>query len=323
MENQSTTESPKNRRFSARGFTSLLLTLSLLVLVVSGVVLFLTPRGRVAHWTDWTMLGLRKEQWGALHMNGSILFVFVAVLHLVLNGSMFLGYLRRKAVAGLYMKKEMAVALVVALACTAGTIADVPPFSSILALNHDVKNYWEQRVATAPVPHAEELTLVEFAGQIDLSPDELARVLHEEGFDADDVEVTVGEVGRRKGVAPNAVLAAVQKHYPAVGRMTGGRGGRGFGQGFGRGRRLQGESSPQNDHEADSCSSKSGAHDSESASDCSGDSGEGFGPGRGMGLGQGRGMGMGRGRGMGFGRGAGRGFGQGESCADEHETEQE
>ena len=197
-------ESPpaKRRPFSMRGFTSLLLTLSFLVMVVAGIMLFLTPRGRVANWTDWTLLGLGKEQWGAVHIMNSILFVIIAGLHLYLNWSVFLGYLRKKAVAGLHMKRELAVATAVAILLVVGAIASVPPFSSIMALNDDIKDYWEVRAAQAPVPHAEQLTLVEFAGHINLSLDELTEALQEEGFTVGNSELTVGEVGRQKGVAP-------------------------------------------------------------------------------------------------------------------------
>ena len=77
------------KRFSTKGFTSLLLTCCFLVMTVSGVILFLTPRGRDARWTDWTLFGLDKEEWGALHINNSILLLVVVAVHLVLNWSMF------------------------------------------------------------------------------------------------------------------------------------------------------------------------------------------------------------------------------------------
>jgi hypothetical protein len=48
-------------RFQLRGFVSLLLTLFFLALSFSGVMLYLTPRGRVANWTGWSMLGLEKR----------------------------------------------------------------------------------------------------------------------------------------------------------------------------------------------------------------------------------------------------------------------
>ena len=88
------------RGFSLRGFTSLLLMGLFVVLGLSGAMLYASPRGRVANWTDWTLLGLEKGQWEGLHLNGSLLFLIVAVLHLVLNWRPFWGYITDVEVVG-------------------------------------------------------------------------------------------------------------------------------------------------------------------------------------------------------------------------------
>lgn len=321
------------RPFNMRGFTSLLLTLSFMVMVFSGVMLFLTPRGRVANWTDWTLLGLGKHQWGAVHIVNSLCFVGVAALHLYLNWSLFVSYLKKRAVAGLHMKRELAVATVVCVLLLAGTIASVPPFSSLVALQEDIKNYWEVRTAQAPVAHAEDLTLAEFSDQINLPLNDLMGTLREEGFAAHSSELTVGELGRQKGVAPNAVFVALQKHHPdmGAGRGPGWGRGRGQGRGAGGGGPMQGDSS---------CAGEGG--DATAHKPCSDDvasgqgptsatvagfgqgrgRGEGRGPGMGPGMGMGRGMsgGMGGGRGPGMGAGLGAAAGQHHDAADEAET---
>ena len=97
----------KKRGFNFQGFTSLLLALVFVAVAFSGVILFLTPRGRTAHWTDWTMLGLGKEEWGTLHINTCAVLLLLAVLHLAFNWRMFFGYLRKKATGGLNLKREM------------------------------------------------------------------------------------------------------------------------------------------------------------------------------------------------------------------------
>jgi hypothetical protein len=48
-------------KLQIKGFTSLLLAVAFLMLGFSGVILYLTPRGRVANWTGWTMLGLDQQ----------------------------------------------------------------------------------------------------------------------------------------------------------------------------------------------------------------------------------------------------------------------
>ena len=49
------------KKFNFRALTSLTLLWMFLALLVSGVVLYIAPPGRIAHWTDWALLGLTKE----------------------------------------------------------------------------------------------------------------------------------------------------------------------------------------------------------------------------------------------------------------------
>ena len=40
--------------------TSLTIMLAFLVMVLTGIVLYIVPQGRVAYWADWRLLGLSK-----------------------------------------------------------------------------------------------------------------------------------------------------------------------------------------------------------------------------------------------------------------------
>jgi hypothetical protein len=99
-------------KFRTRGFISLLLALSFLVAVVSGSVLFMTPRGRIANWTDWTMGGLTKHEWAALHINACLLMVIEAVIHLLLNWRVFWSYIQKKS-TGFHLKWELAASILI------------------------------------------------------------------------------------------------------------------------------------------------------------------------------------------------------------------
>ena len=57
----------KNKQ-STRSLIAFLVTWAFLVLMVSGIVLYLVPQGRVAYWVHWSLAGLDKEQWAAVHM---------------------------------------------------------------------------------------------------------------------------------------------------------------------------------------------------------------------------------------------------------------
>jgi hypothetical protein len=223
-------------KFHTRGFTSLAVALASLVLGVSGVILFFSPKGRVAHWTDWTLLGVTKDDWQAIHINVALLFLFLSGFHLYFNWKAFWGYFKAKAAWALNLKTEIAAALLVTGLVVAGALAYVPPFGSIIELKSQSEAYWERNAPRAPAPHAEEFTFGRLARSIGLSVEEVIESLRAEGFDVAEPSMTVREVAEQQGVAPSDVFAAITKHHPEAGKRRGG--GQGRGRGGGRGREL-------------------------------------------------------------------------------------
>lgn len=223
-------------RFQTKGFTSLLLTLSFLALAFSGVILYVTPRGRVANWTGWTLLGLEKDQWQSVHTNIAILFVLAALMHIAFNWSMLWCYIKKRGSLALNMKWEMLVAIVVASVVLVGSALEWPPFRSVMALNYQIKDYWERQPITTPAPHAEEFTLERLAGQMGLSAEQVLEALEAEGIAVTGPGEMVDHVATENGLTPAEVHAAIRKHIPeAQGAGHGPGRGRGQGRGIGRG----------------------------------------------------------------------------------------
>jgi hypothetical protein len=169
--------------FYLRGFTTFALTAVSLLIVFSGLALYVTPRGRVAHWTHWTLAGLGKEQWASLHMTGAAIFILVVALHLFFNWKVLLGYLRLSHIPGLRLGRELAAATVLGALLVFGTLTGTPPLGHIVELREDLKNYWERANIPAPQPHAEELCLNEVANQLDLPVEEVVTALEEGAFE--------------------------------------------------------------------------------------------------------------------------------------------
>ena len=47
-----------------RKITSLTAALSFLLMVLTSIILYIVPQGRVAYWADWRLWGLSKTDWG-------------------------------------------------------------------------------------------------------------------------------------------------------------------------------------------------------------------------------------------------------------------
>ncbi|UCG32519.1 MAG: DUF4405 domain-containing protein [Phycisphaerales bacterium] len=226
------------RRIHAKGFTSFLLGTSLTVLAVSGVVLYFTPQGRVANWTGWTMGGLSKYQWEAVHMTSALLFVIAALVHLYLNWLVFWGYIRSKSGARVFnMKWEAGLAVVVAAIFVVGTLSEWQPFATIMAWNADIKAYWAQRYEGRPYPDAENSSLERLASRLGLNINAVLGALRAEGLAVEDPTATVATLAEAHGMTPGEVFRLLSGHFPSADFGAG----RGWGRGQGRGRGMRGQ----------------------------------------------------------------------------------
>jgi hypothetical protein len=186
--------------FSWRIFISFGLLLSFLMLLVSGVILYISPPGRVANWTDWRMLGLTKNGWINQHTIFSFTFAILSVFHLFfINWKAFLSYLKTKASRSLKSPLELFVSLSLAVLFGFGTYFSLQPFSAVIDFGDSVSGSWEKRGEQAPVPHAEAMTLVELARQPGLGgdADALKAKLENAGFTVVSVQETLAAIALR------------------------------------------------------------------------------------------------------------------------------
>ncbi|MBN2311094.1 MAG: DUF4405 domain-containing protein [Candidatus Hydrogenedentes bacterium] len=218
---------PEPRKpFHWRGLTSLFTTVNFLTLAVTGAVLYASPQGRVAHWTGWTVWGLDREQWGAIHMVSSLAFLIAGGFHLYFNWTTFWSYFRSKLQAGFNLKRECALALLLMIVIIAGTVLGVPPFSTIIHWNDGIKAYWEARSVPGPYPHAEESSLTELAAKTGVPLDEMLGKLRVHGFEPDDPAISLKALAAKYGKTPSelfAVLKGGAAALPGDGRAGFGR----------------------------------------------------------------------------------------------------
>ncbi len=198
-------------KFHYRGFISFTLTISFLVMCISGVVLYICPTGRIAHWTDWRLLGLTKESWDAVHTISSLLFLIVAILHLsFFNWRAFWNYIKRKTQAGIRLKKELTIALILNIIILVGSIVYVPPFSSIMDLGGQIKESWAVNKEAPPIPHAELMTLKEFAQKINVSLEEVMKKLKSKGVKIEDETLLIKEIAKQNKMSPEQLYEMIK-----------------------------------------------------------------------------------------------------------------
>jgi hypothetical protein len=215
------------RRFHFRAFISFFVLVSALVITVGGVMLYVSPPGRIANWTDWRILGLTKTQWQEIHTIFALLFVVTAGIHTYLNWRVLLSYLRDRVRGGMRRGRELAAAGLAAVVVFGMTLRDAPPFSSVLAFGERLSYSWDVAESQPPVPSAEELHLEAYAAVVGLEPQEVTGRLDSLGLGPWDPGRTLGDVAASLGLAPRALAEQIGGRTGAMGGA--GRGGRAAG----------------------------------------------------------------------------------------------
>ena len=210
--------SDKKKKFSWRGWTTFVVTISFIVDTISGVILYIAPPGRIAHWTNWTVWGLDKEEWGAIHTIFGYVLLIIVGIHLYYNWKIFWNFIWSKVRKALNLKWELITATVLCLFLFLGTLWNIPPFSSTMDLGEHFKQSWEEAKVEVPIAHAELLSLQEFAEKIKVPVDQILHALKSRGYKVKNVQQILGDVAKENRTSLDKLYEVIKSEgvKPAV-----------------------------------------------------------------------------------------------------------
>ena len=193
-----------------RKVTSLTAALSFLLMMVTSIVLYIVPQGRVAYWANWKLWGLTKTDWGNIHITLGFLFLIALVLHMYYNWKPLIAYLKDKARRLTVVTPEFNIALLLTVACLVGTYFAVPPFAWVITLNDHFKESGAKKYGEPPYGHAELSSLKTFAKKMNLDLEKSLRLLGEAGYGVADSDTTLQEIADKYDLAPQHVYETVK-----------------------------------------------------------------------------------------------------------------
>lgn len=173
-----------------RRITSLIASLAFVLMVLTSIILYVVPQGRVAYWADWRFWGLTKTDWGNIHINMGFLFLIALIVHLYYNWKPLINYLKDKAKKIKVFTPEFNGALVITIAFVVGTYLLVPPFSWIMSLNDHFKDSGAEKYGEPPYGHAELSSLRTFAKKLKLDLTKSMKLLDQAGYPVEDSMIT-------------------------------------------------------------------------------------------------------------------------------------
>ncbi|BBO75339.1 hypothetical protein DSCW_27560 [Desulfosarcina widdelii] len=188
-----------------RKATSLTAALSFVLMVLTSIVLYIVPHGRVAYWANWKLWGLSKTDWGDIHINLGLLFLIALFLHIYYNWKPLIAYLKNKAKQLTVFTPEFNAALLITIACVVCTYFSVPPFSWVITLNGQIKDSGTAKYGEPPYGHAELSSLQIFAKKMNLDLDKSMQMLEAAGYPAANADMTLQAIADQYNRSPQQI----------------------------------------------------------------------------------------------------------------------
>jgi hypothetical protein len=212
-----------NRNWHGRPFTSLCSLVSFILLMLTGIILYIVPHGRVAYWTKWTLFGLEKDQWGNIHIFSGLLFLVAGGFHLYYNWKPLINYLSNKMETGLRYQRELMVTSLIFLWILASGIWSLPPLAYVADLGEAIKSSWVTSAELEPpFGHAELVSLKTLCKKQGIPLDQAMAELREAGFKVDNPGKIVGDIADSKGTSGMRVYEVIKKLEPKPRTMQSG-----------------------------------------------------------------------------------------------------
>jgi len=180
------------------------------LLILTSVILYIVPAGRVAYWADWRLWGLTKTQWGELHINLGLLFLIAAGLHIYLNWGPILAYMKTRTRQLRIFTRDFNIAMALTVLVVLGTYLGLPPFSTVIAVSSAIKDAGAVKYGEPPYGHAELTSLKTFADRMGWNLGESLARLQQKGFAVLDARLTLQDVAAKYSVTPQQIYLAMQ-----------------------------------------------------------------------------------------------------------------
>lgn len=185
-----------------RKITSLTLIISGFVELITSVVLYILPAGRVAYWADYRLMGLSKTQWGDIHTTVGTLFLIAAVLHIYFNWRPIMAYIKNRAKKITIFTASFNIALFISAYVTVGTLYNLPPMNYVLQLGEYFTDTANKKYGEPPYGHAELSSLKMFCSKMNIDLASAVKNLADAGIKMDGDKEIISDMAKNNNLTP-------------------------------------------------------------------------------------------------------------------------
>ncbi len=190
--------------------TSLTMLLTFVLMILTAIILYIVPPGRVAYWADWHLWGMTKSQWGELHINLGVLMLITGLLHIYYNWKPIITYMKNKAKEIKVFTPSFNVALLFTLFVILGTYFQIPPMSSIITFSEFIKDKSTIKYGEPPYGHAELSSLKLFSKKQGLDLNKSIGLLKDAGMEFTNSGETIAAIAENNKKSPQDLYEIIK-----------------------------------------------------------------------------------------------------------------
>jgi len=193
-----------------RKITSMTMLLSFVLCILTSIILYIVPQGRVAYWADWHLWGMTKSQWGDLHINLGFLFLVAGFCHLFYNWKVITACMKNRVRQVTVFTASFNVALFLCLVVGLGTFYKIPPVYTVISLSESIKDVAAEKYGEPPYGHAELSSLKGFCKKVDIDLEKAKELLKKAGISFTGENQSIAEIATANSITPKEVHAAMK-----------------------------------------------------------------------------------------------------------------
>lgn len=205
-------------KFNWQSFISIGLLFSFIIMLFSGVILYVAPEGSLSRWIGWDVFSLTKKQWEHQHSIFSLLFILFSIFHIFrINWGLLLSYFALEKKRLTYMK-ELLTAIIISVLVFVGTFLNLSPFSNIIKMGNKVSESYSIEVERPDVPDIDKLTLKEFSEKVfNFSVVELELILEKNNMKIANSDISVNDFCIRNNISPQELYILIKNSISTSG----------------------------------------------------------------------------------------------------------
>ncbi len=193
-----------------RKITSLTMLISFVLCILTSVILYIVPHGRVAYWSNWSLWGLSKTRWSELHLNLGILFLLAGFLHIYYNWKPITVSLKNKAKQLKVFTVNFNIALMLTFIVAIGTYFYIFPMSTILNISESIKDSATIEYGEPPYGHAELSSLKLFTRRVGLDLSKSIELIRQSGIHFESEMQTINDIAKQNNLTPKQVYEIIK-----------------------------------------------------------------------------------------------------------------